>query len=1061
MMETRRLLAAVMAGVLTASGLSAVVASGAAAGPQGALRTADPALVRDGDKWVSLSTNESATAAFAKPCDPADPVWAKGFAYIPYRTGGSPDQLGDCWAGDALPNGPGPWADQSAAARVWQWAPSMARIGSAWWLFYTARKVGTGQQCIGVAAGDRSTGPNYFHLGQPLVCPAGGNWAIDPEIFYDRQSQAWYLLWRQDPGPCESRLFVQRFDSATGTLVGTARQLLTSALPALGFDEIPGTPSCPGGLKQIIENPSMVRADSGQLWLFFSANAWDSANYATGWAVCGAGAPTDGGSCGIVNAFPGESRNRPLWGSASRTAATPQYAKPFLGFPDLPGFGGLSLALADPTAAGIQRVYATAHLYWGDASKLRTQVVYRLDTSGTIPGLMESEPLTVHGKVGTFGSAGGFTASGQASTTRDVPGFGFPAGRSAYFSAVANDGTIFTGGLDHNFNFIYMTADDMMIAAYDPKFHTSRNINIRTTTGKESIPDLRGASIADVEAFSGGNAIAFTGPVSWRGQNAAVDGEWPAFGILTKVNGSWQVASGSGWTNQWTGGQLAASNPPVSTLACPPEQGHPQVSQCGGPNEMDTFPVSGHIVMAQYFSGLMAIDPRGPDAAGRYNPRIAAAYPAFKVKDPTTADPNDEIALAPRDVQVDPTGVLGDERFALMFDAYFPTGSKLEAAGFIEMSYNASTGTIRPVSAPIMRGDRNSAGTYWGNSAWYDDQGNLWSPSSIGFSGGKLGVYAKVNGQRKVGGPACPYDPAKPWEDYLLTNGDHAAWGQACPPDYDLLQPANQLGSWGLIQDPISRTIVYQISGGKSMPIRVSGSGPNMTFSIGQTIDFNEGQLPKQGPIVYPLGAFDSAGRLLQAASHLPSAPIQPKTLVDQWFFTLDVAQLFAPSPVRLPATAGQSAIVQAEYTTTTTTIRRVPGQIAAVDIDSTAFLHRCVTFWTETCSNDGVPGDGFLLGDDSGSGVTDGTVTYQVWAPTAGQYRIDYRSRTPSTVTAGRIQLALGTSTHSTPINTNNAWQTVTGPTVSLNAGLNTLTISPAAGGGGWYLNFLTLTSV
>jgi hypothetical protein len=1037
------------------AGAGVVAPQPAAAGPQGSLRAADPTLVRDGDTWVSLATNESLSAPFAQACNPSDPVWTKGFAYVPYRTGPAPDRLGDCYAGDALPGGPGPWADRPPDVGMLQWAPSIARIDNVWWLFYAARNADTGQQCIGVAAGDRSTGPNWLHPAQPLVCPAGGNWAIDPEIFYDRQSRAWYLLWRQDPGLCESRLYVQRFDTGTVALTGPVRQLLTTAHPALGFDEFAGAPSCPGGLKQIIENPAMVRADSGQLWLFFSANAWDSLNYATGWAVCGTGAPTDGGGCGIVNAFPGESRNRPLWGSSVRTAVTPENPKPFLGFPDLPGFGGMSLAAADPTAPGIQRVYATAHLFWGDPSKLRTQVVYRLDTSGVVPGLLETEPLTVHGKAGTFGTVGAQTPSGQASATRAVPGFGFPPGRSAYFSAVAADGTVFTGGIDHNFNYIYMTADDMVVAAYDPKYHTYRNINIRTTTGKEAIADLHGASIADVEAVSGGNGIAFTGPVSWRGQDASVDGEWPAFGILTKVAGQWQVTAG----NQWTGGQLARSNPPVSALACPPEADHPDVSQCGGPNEMDTLPASGHVIIAQYFSGLMALDLRGPDTSGRYDPRVAGAYPPLKVKDVTTPDPDDEMVLAPRDVQADPTGVLGDERFALMFDAYFPAGSKLEAAGFIEFSYDARTGQIRPVSGPILRGDRNAEGRFWGNSAWYDHQGNLWAPSSIGFHSGRLGVYAKRNGQRKIGGPACPFDPARPWQDYLLTSGDHAAWGQVCRPDYDILQPSHQLASWGLVEDPASHTIVYQITGGHAMPIRVSGSGLAMTFTIGQLVDVGDGLLPKVGPIFYPLGAFDTAGRLLQAAVHDPTAT-EPRQLVDQWFLSLDVAQLFAPAPVRLPAVAGQSATVQAEYTTTGSTVQR-SGQVATVDVDSTAYLHNCVTFWTETCADDGVPGDGFMLADDSGSGVLGGTVTYQVWAPAAGQYRVAYRARTPSAVTGGQIRLTIGGSSQVTPVNTGNAWQTVTGPTVALAAGLNTLSLSPTAGGGGWYLNFITLTRV
>jgi hypothetical protein len=232
-----------------------------------------------------------------------------------------------------------------------------------------------------------------------------------------------------------------------------------------------------------------------------------------------------------------------------------------------------------------------------------------------------------------------------------------------------------------------------------------------------------------------------------------------------------------------------------------------------------------------------------------------------------------------------------------------------------------------------------------------------------------------------------------------------------------------------------------------------------MTFSIGQLVDVDDGLLPRVGPAMYPLGEFDSAGRLLQAIVHDPTAT-DARQFVDQWFLGVDVAQLFDPSPVRLPTVAGQSATVQAEYTTTTSTMQR-PGQVAAVDVDSTAYLHTCVTFLTERCADDGVPGNGFMLADDSGGGVTAGTITtYQVWAPTAGQYRVGYRVRTPAVAT-GRIQLAAGTTSATTPVATSNQWQTVTGPTIQLADGLNTFSITAPAGGGGWYLNFLTLTRV
>jgi hypothetical protein len=75
--------------------------------------------------------------------------------------------------------------------------------------------------------------------------------------------------------------------------------------------------------------------------------------------------------------------------------------------------------------------------------------------------------------------------------------------------------------------------------------------------------------------------------------------------------------------------------------------------------------------------------------------------------------------------------------------------------------------------------------------------------------------------------------------------------------------------------------------------------------------------------------------------------------------------------------------------------------------------------------------------------------------APTAGPYRVDDRVRTPAGTT-GQIQLGTG---QVRSVATNGAWQTVTGPTVALAAGLNTVSVSAPAAGGGWYLNFLTLT--
>lgn len=972
----------------------------AVAGPQGSLRAADPTLVRDGDTWVSLSTNESLSAPFAVACNPSDPVWSKGFAFVPYRTGPAPDRLGDCWGGDVLPNGPGPWADRSAFLL---WAPSIARINGAWWLFYAARRAGTGQQCVGVAAGDRATGPNWLHPAQPLICPAGGNWAIDPEVFFDRLTRAWYLLWRQDPGFCESRLLAQRFDPTTAAVTGPVRQLLSSAAPALGFDEFTGAPSCPGGLKQIIENPTMVRADSGTLWLFFSANAWDTVNYATGWALCGTGAPTDGASCAIVNAFDQATRNRPWWGASARTAPTPGSAAPVNGFPDLPGFGGLSLAVPDPTGTAPQPVYATAHLFWGDTSKLRTQVTYQLDTTGTLPALYETEPVTIHGRAGSFGPdlAGPAAPSGQPLATRAVPGWGWPAGHRGIFNAVTADGTFVIAGANTD------VADDMVaVGLYDARANQWTTVNARTSGGATNVTPIvegdrtfhGGAEAWDVQVIGDGNAIAFSNifgvPAGGYFERRRIppEGVWPSFGIVARVGEHWRVVA------EWTAAQLAVSNvdSDVDERACAPYQGMPDAtSLCGGPNEMAPLPRSRDLIVALYAGdgrrssgGLMALRVTGgPD----YTAKVVGYYPYPEVPDIYPPDP------------------------------------------------------ARPGNLGIATPDGASFRGVHGGI--YDYQGNLWSGSD------GLLVWS--------GGPECPFDPIR-WESqpesYTSTALGRTVWGQTCPPDYDLRQGADVGGGllFGnflqLAEDPVSRTIVGVDTSdtGNVIAVRHAGTGRTKTFTIGNLVDTGRNLLPRQGPAEQRPPAFDRTGRMWVTFQVWPPSAgfAQP---IDHWVASVDLASLFVPAPTALSRAAGGQARIQAEHTRTTGTVPRAPGAGGTIPVDSTAHVRTCFG----ACADDGVPGDGYRLAA--------GTVEYQVYAPTAGAYQIAYRvsGTADGANPAPAIQLIAGGATQATPVNTGGTWRQVTGPTIQLAAGVSSLRLSPPAGGGNWHLNWFTLTRV
>lgn len=1077
----RWMAALVVPAVTLATALPAPVQAGA----QGGLRAADAVLVRDADRWVSLVSGESLGLPGATACAPGDPVWTKGFAHIPYRIGATPDQLGGCWSGDAMPDGPAPWADRAAESVR---SPSAALAGGVWWMAYTARKSGSTQTCIGYGASNRPTGPGWFHGPQPLVCPADGSSAGEPDFFYDRGSTAWYLLWRQNVGSCGTRILLQRFDPVAGTLTGTQRQLLSGDHPAMGFDEV-NVASCPGGRRHLIDSPAMMRAADGNLWLFFGANTRDSANYGTGWAICGNGSPTSGAGCALVNAFNPADRYRPAWGSSTRTAAQPgANAKPYLGFPDIPGFGGLSLATADPAGSATQPVFAAAHMWWGGASALRTQFTLRMDITGTVPALYESDVVTIHGRGGAFGNdlPAGSSPSGHRLATRGVPGWGWPAGHIGIFSAVTAQGVVAVqGGRDTT------VADDYVAAGiYDPKTNQWTNVKAKTALGFDSVTPIveggqtfhGGADSWDVQVVGDGNAVAFTNlfGVPWQSylerKRIPPEGVWPSFGIISNVNGTWQVS------RQWTAAQLANSNPEsdVDERACTPYQGLPNgTSLCGGLNEMALFPRSRDVIVALYAGdgartsgGLMAIRIIGPDAGGRYDARVVGYYAYPEVRDIEPPDPlrPGNLGIALKSVEVDPTGVIGDERFNVVADIWHADNDgkpetippALDPSVTQEFSYDSRTGAITPVSAPFIAGLTPDGSAFRGtHGGIYDSQGNLWAVSN------GMAVYATTDGRRKLGGPSCPFDLNR-WNTqphtFTTTALGRTVWGQTCAPDYDILQGAN-FGGGGyfpsfpqMAEDPVSKTVVAvdTWTTGNVISIRHTGNGPNKTFSIGNMLDTGRNLLPRQGLMTEQRPpVFDRTGRMWVTFHQWPRTG--QTGVLDHWIASVDIDRLFNTDPITLAGNTNGVTTIQAEQTVTTTTQRRPARPDGTVPIDSTAFMAQCLA----TCTADGIPGDGYALGDDSGSGHLAGTVEYRVFVPAAGNYRLAYRV-SGDDITGHpnpAITATVGSVSHTTTVNTAGSWQTVTGQTFALTAGYHTIRLSPPTGGGNWKLNWFTMT--
>jgi Glycosyl hydrolases family 43 len=194
------------------------------------------------------------------------------FAYGTNSTAGniqimeSPDLVHWTKVGDALPT-LASWATPGDT-----WAPAVIHLKRAYVLYYTAAMAGSKVQCLSVATSHRPQGPFTDSTTAPLECQPSLGGSIDPSPYVDADGQP-YLTWKSigsDGHP--ATIWAQALDPQGTALVGTTPTALLSP-----------TQSWEGS---VVEAPTMVAAD-GSYFLFYSANNWNSADYAVGVARCG------------------------------------------------------------------------------------------------------------------------------------------------------------------------------------------------------------------------------------------------------------------------------------------------------------------------------------------------------------------------------------------------------------------------------------------------------------------------------------------------------------------------------------------------------------------------------------------------------------------------------------------------------------------------------------------------------------------------------------------------------------------------------------------------------
>jgi beta-xylosidase len=168
--------------------------------------------------------------------------------------------------GDALPRLPS-WSSPGFV-----WGPAVLARGGTFLLFYATQVAANGRQCISEAISVLPQGPYADVSSGPLVCQLDRGGSIDPNPFVAADGSAW-LIWKSEGTTAgePTRIWSQPLNSDGRALAGQPTELLHTELP---------------WEQPIIEGPAMWLAPDGHLILFYSANRWQTASYAIGWASC-------------------------------------------------------------------------------------------------------------------------------------------------------------------------------------------------------------------------------------------------------------------------------------------------------------------------------------------------------------------------------------------------------------------------------------------------------------------------------------------------------------------------------------------------------------------------------------------------------------------------------------------------------------------------------------------------------------------------------------------------------------------------------------------------------
>jgi beta-xylosidase len=152
------------------------------------------------------------------------------------------------------------------------WAPEVLPLPDGRYaMYYTAHCRATDRQAVGVAVADSPEGPFVDDTDGPLLDQDEGG-SIDASPFVDADGTT-YLLWKNDGNAIgvDTWIYLQQL-AGERELVGKPTQLIKQDVPWEG---------------NLVEGP-FLWPHGGRYYLFYSANAYDRAEYGEGYAVADA-----------------------------------------------------------------------------------------------------------------------------------------------------------------------------------------------------------------------------------------------------------------------------------------------------------------------------------------------------------------------------------------------------------------------------------------------------------------------------------------------------------------------------------------------------------------------------------------------------------------------------------------------------------------------------------------------------------------------------------------------------------------------------------------------------